>query len=342
MGNDLMLSAWPDAVSLDRASLPRQITMKFQTLFCIACCSWLLGSTVLAQRSIKKHKRATPPEFKPNEFSGVFFSDALSQLLGEIPTVQLANADVGKPDKSGAIAPTETSSSTSASTIWKELVSSATIEDIVKESKTRLDGIITTPAKFSGGVVDVRREFTLLASAMAVIAQYPEQIRWQSSAIYAQRIFARMAANCKVGTLPVFNEAKQRQQDLQNLLKGSKVTGAADEVSWSDTADRGPSMQIMEWALRENLAKSTNNEKRFRESQEEVVKYAELLAMFGNIIKQPGMTDADDQEYVQFATAMVQAAQEVVRAARINDAELARTAVGRIDQACIKCHETYR
>ena len=316
--------------------------MKFHSLLCIACCSLLLGSTVLAQRSVKKHKRATPPEFKVNEFSGVFFSDALSQLQGEMPTAKVAIAENGNPDKSSTLATNETTSSANANAIWKELVSASTIEDVVKESKSRLDAIITTPAKFSGGVVDVRREFTLLASTMAVISQYPEQIRWQSSASYAQRIFSRMAVNSKVGTQPVFNEAKQRQQDLQSLLKGSKLTGTAEEVSWSDTADRGPSMRILEWALRENLAKATSNEKKFRESVEEVVKYAELLAMFGNIIKQPGMTDADDQQYVQFANAMMQAALDVARAARINDAELARTAVGRIDQACTKCHETYR
>ena len=316
--------------------------MKTKLLICMVCCSCLLGSTVLAQKAVKKHRRAAPPEFKPNEFSGVFFSDALSQLQGEIPSGQTNLAANSKPEKNPAASEAEASAGSDSASLWKELVSASTIEDLVKESKTRLDSMITTPAKFAGTVGDVRKEFTLLASVMAVIAQYPEEIRWQGSSAYAQRIFARMAVNCKVGTQPVFNEAKLRQQDLQNLLKGSKLAGAADEVSWADTADRGPAMQIMEWALRENLAKSTNNEKKFRESQEEVVKYAELLAMYGNIIKQPGMTDADDEEYAKFATVMTQAAKEVAKAARTSDAELARTAVGRIDQACTKCHETYR
>lgn len=305
-------------------------------------CSLWLGSAASAQRSVKKHKRVIPPEFKANEFSGVFFGDALSQLQGEIPNAQMALADVGSRQTGSPNAAPGLGDLANSRGIWKQLISSASMEDIVKESKTRLDGMITTPAKFSGGVVDVRKEFTLLASTMAVIALYPEEIRWQSSAAYAQRVFSKMAMNCKVGTQPVFNEAKQRQQDLQNLLKGSKLAGSAEEVSWADTADRGPSMQVMEWALRDNLAKATNSEKKFKESQEEVIKYAELLAMFGNIIKQPGMTDADDQEYVKFAVAMTQAAQEAAQAARSNDAELARTAVGRIDQACTKCHETYR
>ena len=317
--------------------------MKFRIFLALALFAALLGSMVLAQRPVKKPRRAAPPNFQPNEFSGIFFSDALSQLQGDRPSAQPTLASITKSNTANDS--NSVDSSTNAETgnsMWKEIVSASTIEDLIKESKTRLDGLITTPAKFSGGVVDARREFTLMASTMAVIAQYPEEIRWQSSSAYAQRVFARMAANCKVGTQPVFNEAKQRQQDLQNLIKGTKLNGTADEVTWADTADRGPTMQILEWALRENVMPATNNANKFRDSQEDVVKYAELIAMLGSIIQQPGMTDSDDAEYKQFAVVMTSAALDVAKAARTNDAELARTAVGRIDQACNKCHETYR
>ena len=317
--------------------------MKFRIFLALALFAALLGSMVLAQRPVKKPRRAAPPNFQPNEFSGIFFSDALSQLQGDRPSAQPTLASITKSNTANDS--NSVDSSTNAETgnsMWKEIVSASTIEDLIKESKTRLDGLITTPAKFSGGVVDARREFTLMASTMAVIAQYPEEIRWQSSSAYAQRVFARMAANCKVGTQPVFNEAKQRQQDLQNLIKGTKLNGTADEVTWADTADRGPTMQILEWALRENVMPATNSANKFRDSQEDVVKYAELIAMFGSIIQQPGMTDSDDAEYKQFAVVMTSAALDVAKAARTNDAELARTAVGRIDQACNKCHETYR
>ncbi len=72
------------------------------------------------------------------------------------------------------------------------------------------------------------------------------------------------------------------------------------------------------------------------------MKYAELLAVFGQVIQQPGMTDADDKQYAEYAITMTKAAQEVSKAVRSKDAELARMAVGRVDQACSKCHETYR
>lgn len=300
-----------------------------------------VGGYSFAQKAIRKPDRAKPPQFQANEFSGVFFADAKSQLQGQ--------PSLGSPSQTTDAAMIAGSDSQEApptakgNDVWKQLISGPTIEDLVKESKARVDGIITTPAKFaSGGYGEARREFTLLGSLMGVIVQYPEEIRWKNSAPYARTAFARMAANCKVGTQPVYNEAKLRQQDLQDLLKGTKLNGTAEETSWADTADRGPTMQILEWALRENLAPHTSNEDNFSNNLDEITKYAELVAAFGQILQLEGMTDADDETYQQFSAAMLNAAMETLKAVKNKDAELARTAVAKIDQSCNKCHETYR
>jgi hypothetical protein len=300
--------------------------------------SLLIGSWSYGQKPDKRPPRATPPKFQANEFSGVFFPDPVAQLQGS-PTAKpnLAATD------SGDMAEGSENEPAVGADVWKQLISGSTIEDLVKESKSRLDGVITTPAKFAGGgYSESRKEFTLLASLMTVISQYPGEIRWKASAPYARSIFARMAANCKVGTQPVYNEAKLRHQDLQDLLKGAKLSGTAEDLVWADVADRGPIMQLLEWALREHMAPGVSSEDSFGESQEDLVKYAELVAVYGHILQQEGMTDADDENYTEMAKAMVAASKDVIKAAKMNDAELARTSVSRIDQSCNKCHETYR
>lgn len=309
----------------------------------IVATSLLVGEISHAQKTVRKPERVPPPKFQPNDFTGVFFPDAVAQLQGKAPSAGGAVAIDSTSDPSVGSDSNEMEPAAKGNDVWKQLITGPTIEDLIKEAKARVDGVITTPAKFAGGgYSEARREFTLLASLMAIIAQYPEEIRWKSSAPYARTVFARMAANCKVGTQQVFNEAKLRQQDLQDLLKGSKLTGTAEETSWADTADRGPAMQLLEWALRENLAPNTNSEDNFNNNMEEVVKYAELVAAYGQILQLEGMTDADDETYVQYASAMGAAAKDVLKAVKSKDAELARTAVGRIDQSCNKCHESYR
>lgn len=298
---------------------------------------------LLAQRPSKKYPRATPPNLEEQDFSGIYFDDAIKQLRGERPSASSAGMAKGN---SKAPVPNLSSSESegeAGSSDWKSLISDITIEDLIKESKARLDQTITTPAKFAaGGFKDARQEFTLLATLMAIIDEYPEQIRWKNSANYARRIFAKMANNSAVGTPPVYNEAKLRQQDLQELLKGSNLSGAADEVDWEQTADRGPLMQLLEWSLRKNLSPKTSSDDEFSSSQEELLKYAELIAAYGRVLQQSGMTDADDESYAQMAGEMTSAATDLVKAVQLNNPDAARTSVGRIDQSCSKCHESYR
>ena len=329
-----------------RTFLSRRASLQKSLMF-VAIVGCLFQGMVWGQRQIKRHKRVTPPEFKVGQFDGVFFEDALAQLQGDRPTVANATNVMTTPrpqgESSAAIAADASAQPGAGDSIWKSTISGESIEDLIKESKSKLDKVVTTPAKFAGGGFgEARKEFTLIATLMAIVVRYPEDIRWKNSAEYAQRVFARTASNCKVGTLPVFNEAKERHQALQDLLKGTKISGTADEVNWEDIADRGPTMQILEWALRENLAPNVNNEKQFKQSQADIIRYAELIAAYGIVLHQNGMTDADDEAYVELSKSMVAAALDVRRTARSDDAEGARVAVGKVDQSCNKCHESYR
>lgn len=303
------------------------------------------SAAAFSQKPVKRPNRAAPPKFNPSDFDGVFYKDALSQLQGPRPT---PGSDAGSKSNSGAMAnagsgTSESNGAAPSNGSWKTLISGSSIEDLMKEAKLRIDGVITTPAKFAaGGVIEARKEFTLVATLMAIIQEYPEEIRWKHSAAYGRLIFSKMASNCKVGTQPVFNEAKLRSQDLGELLKGSKLSGQVEEVGWEETSDRTPAMKILEWALRENLAKQTASEKEFQQSKEDVKKYAELVAAYGLVLQQKGMNDSDDETYAQFSQAMTDAAASVVAATIAGDAESARVGVGKIDQSCNKCHESYR
>lgn len=295
------------------------------------------GSWVLAQKPPKRVQRASPPKLPASESSGVFYPDPIAQLQG-------TPADASKmADEAVSVNELAEATPAQGADVWKQLIAGGTIEDLVKESKARLDSVVTTPAKFaSGGYLDCRNESALLAALMTIISQYPDEVRWKASAPYARAIFARLAANCKVGTQPVFNEAKQRQLDLQDLLKGSTLKGTAEDLVWREVTDRKLLMVLLEWLLRKNLAPSASSQEAFRENKEDLAKYAELVAAFGHILQQDGMPDADSEEYTEVSRAMTAASRDVLKAIQADDAELARTAVGRIDQACNKCHETYK
>jgi len=304
----------------------------------------VLVGVMHAQQLRRKPMRAARPPLIPQEFEGVFFVDVLKQLVGQPPSASdLASSsteadEVVTSDASG-------NSNSSGSAIWKERISGQSIEDLVKEGKRRLDSIVTTPAKFAAGSYkDARREFTLQAILFAVIEMYPEKVRWQNSATIARGRFSRMAANAKVATGPAFNEAKLRMEDLGTLLKGSPLndTSPIAELNWSEIADRVPSMQVLEWAFRENLNRFVASEAEFKSHTDETLKFAELIGMIGETLHQPGMNDADDGEYKSWTSQMILEAKHIADAVKLNNPTMAREAAGQLDKACNACHNTFR
>jgi hypothetical protein len=305
----------------------------------------LFGFELCAQQIRRKPVRAKPPTFKEGEFEGVFFDDVKKQLVGPVPK----RGELSKPADSGAIASATTdvgaSNASGKTNVWKDRISGPSIEDLVKEGKRRLDGFITTPAKFSAGSYkDARREFTLMAILFAAIEQYPEEIRWKNSSALARARFGRMAANAKVPGGPAFNEAKLRLEDLATLLKGTALSDTAPtpDLNWPELADRTPSMQILEWALREHVMPNTASEALFKSKSDEVLTYAELVGLIGETLHQPGMTDADDEEYKTWSKKMIAEAARIVDAVKLSNPTMAREAAGQLDQSCNGCHNTFR
>ena len=302
-----------------------------------------------------KPRRAVPPVFEDGQFEGIFFADPAGQLSGPRPaaTSEAARAVAESgPAPSPAAAPVPEVAGTPASAAganWSTLISPTSLEDLVKGSKLRLDRSVTTPTAFKGGGFrDARVEFSLQAVLFAIIESYPDQVRWQRQAAEARQRFARVAANTKVGSDQVFAEAKARLLDLGDLigggpLAGSSLSGSGEaEIEWSKLIDRGPLMQLLQWAHEQNLSKLVANPAEFQQNHDAVLRYAELIAILGRVALADDMPDASDGDYQALAGDMVEQARQVVTAVTSNNAELARSATAQLGQACINCHDSFR
>lgn len=304
----------------------------------------LFGSTgALAQRQ-RKPQRALPPRFSGKEFEGTFFPDVAAVLQGERPSAStaapaaMANS-TANPSSTANAATLDTGSQDG----WKKLISAATIEDTVKNSKLRLDAIVASPTKFAGGYKDARREFSLQALMFGIIEQYPGEVRWKKSASVARETLARMAANAKVSSAQAQKEAKQRVQDLGELLNGNNLDGSANsELVWSDVVDRVPLMQLLKWAQQDHINGYTSSKENFSKHKEELERFAELVAVLGKAVIMNDMPDAADAEYRSLTEQMITQASQLSLAVQTDNADLARLAAGQIGQSCVKCHDGYR
>lgn len=287
-------------------------------------------------------RRASAPTFTPNQTRGVFFDDLSQAFRGSRPTV----SGIRKTAKT-AIAASATNTPKAAQvaeSTWTGLISASSLEDEVKRLKLVFDASVTTPGAFnSGGYQDARLHLSVLASLFAVINEHGSEVRWKSQAAAARDLIARTAFNCKAGSTQVYNEAKLRKGDLQDLIAGSGLASKAAEAQndWSMIADRSPLMEYAE-ALIDSLEDATRDAAAIKKDTDLVKRNAELIAVLGEILTQEGMDEADDGDYTKLSRDMVGDSSELVRLLERGDAAEIRKGTAMIRKRCDACHEQYR
>jgi cytochrome c556 len=304
--------------------------------------SLLLIATPLAAQE----RRSPPPKFSPDQLQGIFFDKLSDAIRGQRPTLwSLRNAN------SPATGTTTANSGDSnrdqpsvGGDRWTGLIEPGSIEDEVKKVKLHFDSVVTTPSAFnSGGYQEARLDLTVLATLFAVIHEHGGEIRWKKQAASARDSLARTAFNCKAGSTQVYNEAKLRKGDLQDLVSGSGLSAQDGETAsdWSKIADRAPLMQYAE-SLIEALEDATNDAASAKQEVDLIRRNAELIAVLGEALSQDGMDDADDEDYAKLSRAMSGSATDLVTAIETAELKEIQSAVGAIRRRCDACHEQYR
>lgn len=298
----------------------------------------------MVTRVVAEERRARAPQFSPADSQGVFFNELADAIRGTRPTIRSLQ------DTASVTRSTESQLKTAADDgpsdlgRWAKLVSPNSLEDEVKRVRLHFDSLITTPGEFkSGGYQDARVDLSVLATLFAIIQDYDGDVRWRDQAATARDLIARAAANCKAGSTQVYNEARLRKQDLQDLVSGSSINGpdADPQNDWAMIADRVPLMQYAEQLL-EQLKDSSRNAAEINNRVDNITRTAELISVLGVVLRQQGMDDADDEDYQAHCQTMTQAGVVTATAVKRGDADSVRKAVGAIGQSCAGCHEEYR
>jgi hypothetical protein len=284
-------------------------------------------------------RRAKPPQWTADVLD-IFFEDARKELVGDRP--EPASETVAAAEGShGATAPAVDEGET---LVWSRLVSSDTLESEVKRLIGQLREPLASAAKFkAGGYEDCRMHFSLLAVLFAVIEEYDAEVRWKGDAGVVRSSLARAAMNCKTATDQTFSEAAQRRTELEDLMRGERLSGKPVGLEqWSDLAERPLLMERMETLLQEEIEPTLGNAKAFPKGADAVRQKAELLSVLAEVMQREGYEYWDDAEFQELSAELRNATEELSRAAADVNYNAVRAAAGRTGQACSQCHEGYR
>ena len=185
----------------------------------------------------------------------------------------------------------------------------------------------------------------MLAMLFGIAGEYDGEVRWKKDSPAARDVFARTAANSKVGTSQVFQEAKLRKAELQDLIGGASPFQGKDaeaKAVWSSVCSRTPLMQHLERIYEPQLKPLLSDKGQFMGNLDKVTHDAEIIAAIGAVLAKDGMEDADADEYKAFCARLQKAGKEIVEAAKIKNFDAASSAGTAIGKTCTECHEGYR
>lgn len=300
-----------------------------------------------AQDRVKPEKRPTvpPPRKWDDSVRKAFFDNALDELVGTRPDFGAAPArTVGRTPAGSDPAPAAGNDGADGYA-WSALIAAETLENEIKTNTTELASVVSNPGRFKGGTYqEARRLFSTTAVMLGIIARYDGEVRWQEQAEMLCDRVGHAGFNCKVGTDQSHNEAKLRQEDLTQLLRGGNVEGEApaETPAWSEVSDRPQLMLRMDEAKEERLLKWTANTQELNAHREESLHEAQLLAAFAQVIQDETYEFATDEAYLEFAKQLQAGALEVVEALQADDINRAQSGMGNVTKACNGCHGDYK
>ena len=325
------------------SSIPVWRIVRVLGLICLTVS--LLGSLA----ALANERRAKPPTLAKDRFRGTFFDSVDEAIRGERPRLGQATSAPSRVAGSPTAGSTATASAASVggggASLFTKLISPGSLEDEIKRVRLEFDGAVSTPAAFKGGDYQrARLHLTTLATLFAVIVEHEGEVRWKKDAAAARDLLARSAANCKSGSLQVFNETKLRRADLEDLVSGSGLASrqAEAENDWSMIADRVPLMQYAEQLLEGPLKEGSRNAETVQAKADVLRRSAEVMAIVAQVLRTEGLTDADDADYAELCDELIEASRGVTLALDQGDPTAVGRAVAAIQQSCNKCHENYR
>src|SRR5262245_36339566 len=132
-----------------------------------------------------------------------------------------------------------------------------------------------------------------------IAGEYDGDVRWKKDAPAARDAFGRTAANAKVGTAQVFQEAKLRKEELQDLVGGGNPFSgkeADSKATWKEVCNRAPLMQHLESIWEPRLKPLLADAAKFNANGPKVQHDAEIIAAMGAVLAKEGMADADAED----------------------------------------------
>lgn len=334
----------------DRSRLSRLCGGWLVLLLQGTACSIAIAQTDSSERPTSK-PQASKSTAKTRKFVNkipydVFFDDPLQIVSTQ--TKPVATPPATSPSPGPAAAPpsksTEVKSAdASSATGWSKLIP---IEDLQAEIKTMRNDL----TKSLSNAGQYNQNFKVIAvqggcvAALAVMAQQHEEgLSWKSNARYVRDFGAQINQAATGLGRDHFDQTRSAFQRLTSVLDGSVPADAGDVAAdrpFQEVASRKSLMKRIERA-KDWLKQDVNSEAKFKSMTDSIRHESAILAAFATAIATPGYEYTENEDYQNFARALIEGATEASSATTTESYDSFKSAIDKVNKSCTDCHSSY-
>lgn len=266
------------------------------------------------------------------------------------PLEVVANsAVVARPESGSAAAPAAAAEKPAAPAksagglVWSEYFPAEEVQSEVKKIQNHLKASMQGQGTYNGNYKDIAVDGSVLAAMAGVALEHDGEVSWKANAALIREFGYELSQSATGLGKENFEKSKLAFEKLESVFSGSIPADApkADpKRPLHEVAGREGLMKRIEKA-RNHLRDNINTEAKLKGDAESVLHETLIIAVLGKIVAGEGYSSADEEDYQQYAEALISGAKEAAAAARDQSFQKFTDSMNKVNKSCDQCHANY-
>lgn len=255
------------------------------------------------------------------------------------PAPAPAKATPGEMEK-----PTEnTPKATGGAESWSDVLPAENLQSEMKKVQNRLKASMQNPGTYNGNYKEIAVDGAVIAGLAGMAIEHSGDFSWKKNAPLI-RDFGYDLSQASTGLgKDNYEKTKAAYEKLDSVFSGAIPPNSptpAPKRPFGETADRTGLMKRIDRA-RGHLRDNINTEAKLKADTEGVVHETLMISSLGKIVATEGYSSADEQDYQQFANALINGAKDATAAAKDQSFQKFTDAMNKVNKSCDQCHANY-
>ena len=227
--------------------------------------------------------------------------------------------------------------------VWSEFLPIDNLQDEVKKARNRLTASLQGQGTYNGNYKDVAVDGNVIAALAGIAIDHSGDVSWKANAPYIRKFGHELAEAASGLGKDNYEKSKTAFEKITAVFNGSIPADAGEVVPkkpFHEVADRGGLMKRIEKAknwMKDNI----NTEGKLKDEADSVLHEAQIIATLGKVIATEGYSNTDEEDYRQYANALIEGAQEASTATKDQSFEKFTQSMDKVNKSCDQCHANY-